>query len=191
MKKITLGLSLVALSIAGVAYADHHDSDADGNRSVARAQAQAHAAAMFARMDVNKDGKLDAADRATQEAEKFARIDTNKDGTLSRDEFGAGRNHGAGANGAERPDRMAHRGGNGAKRGSMMLLRMADTNQDQSVTSAEFTAAHLKRFETSDANKDGTLTREERQAAKAKMREHMRSQKGDRMGRHDMAPPAS
>ena len=33
-------------------------------------------------------------------------------------------------------------------------------------------------FESMDANKDGTVTPEERQAARAKMREHMRAMRG-------------
>jgi Ca2+-binding EF-hand superfamily protein len=50
------------------------------------------------------------------------------------------------------------------------MTRMADTNNDGSITRAEFEAAALKHFATADANSDGQVTREERQAAHAKMR---------------------
>jgi Ca2+-binding EF-hand superfamily protein len=192
MKKFTLAasiatLSLASLGVAGTAFAAHHETrgpDANGDRSITRAEAQTHADAMFARMDANQDGKIDAADRAARQAEHFAMRDTNKDGALSREEFSAGANHGARAEGAEGPHRMARGGG---RKGGRMMLRMADANKDQSISRSEFAAAHLKRFEMADANKDGTLTREERQAAKANMRAHQ----GHRSGEHDMPSPAS
>ena len=45
---------------------------------------------MFAKMDANKDGKIDPADReAHDRPPMFDRIDTNKDGAITRDEFAA------------------------------------------------------------------------------------------------------
>ncbi len=196
MKKFTLvasivGLSLASLAVAGSAFAAHHEGrgpDANGDRNITRAEAQAHADAQFTRMDANKDGKIDAADRAARQAEHFAMRDTNKDGSLSREEFSAGANRGARSEGAENPHRMASEGGErGGRHGGRMMLRLADANQDQAISKSEFAAAHLRRFEMADANKDGTLTREERQAAKANMREH----KGHRSGGPDMPSPAS
>lgn len=192
MKKFTLvtsiiGLSLASLGVAGTAFAAHHEArgpDANGDHNITRAEAQSHADAKFARMDGNQDGRIDAADRAARQAEHFAMRDTNKDGSLSRDEFSAGANHGARAEGAEGPHRMARGGG---RNGGRMMLRMADANHDQVISRSEFAAAHLKRFEMADANKDGTLTREERQAAKARMREH----KGHGSSGPDMPSPAS
>jgi len=58
-----------------------------------------------------------------------------------------------------------HRGGHG-----MMMMAKADTNGDQQISKAEFTAAALARFDTADANKDGKVTKEERQAAHKAMR---------------------
>jgi Ca2+-binding EF-hand superfamily protein len=185
MNKFTLGLSLAALSIGGVVYAvDHEGPDADGDRAVTRAEAQAHSAEMFAMMDVNKDGRLDQADRVAHESamrdEHFSKLDTNKDGSISRAEFDAG--HSGGADG----DR--HQGpGMGGERmaGMMMMMQMADANKDQAISREEFTAAHLKHFEMSDTNKDGRLTPQERRAARIRMREHMRG----KMAGHNMAPP--
>lgn len=98
-KKLTLGLSVAALAIGGIAYAhgvdgadDHHAMmDADGNGVITRAEAQKAATEMFARMDVNKDGKLDQADReaahAAMREKHFAALDTNGDGAISKAEF--------------------------------------------------------------------------------------------------------
>ena len=213
MKKLALGLSLAALSIGGVAYAAHHDGpDADGDRTVTRAEAQTHAAEMFAEMDVNKDGRIDQSDRTAHEIamrnEHFTKLDTNKDGSISRAEFDAAHSgspdggqgmgdHGMGEHrmggmgmggmgmGGAMMGGSAHGKGH---RGGMKMMQMADTNKDQAINREEFSAAHLKHFEMSDANKDAKVTPEERRAARAKMREQMRGKMGGAMGGHDMAP---
>ncbi|WP_404479771.1 hypothetical protein [Novosphingobium sp. BL-52-GroH] len=106
MKKLTLGLSAAALAIGGVACAQApatpphdrpgHDRpriDANGDGTVTRAEAQAAATAMFARLDVDKDGKLDQADRDLGRQQMrdrmFARLDANGDGSISKAEFSA------------------------------------------------------------------------------------------------------
>ena len=87
MKKITLGISALALALAGAAIAAeapmHHGMD----KTMTRAEAKAHAEEAFAKLDVNHDGKLDKADRTARIAAHFDAIDTNHDGTISRDEF--------------------------------------------------------------------------------------------------------
>jgi Ca2+-binding EF-hand superfamily protein len=184
MKKLTIGLSVAALAIAGAAYAaPGQRGDADNNGTLTRAEAQAHATAMFTKMDANKDGKLDTADREARQNARFDRIDTNKDGQISRQEFAAG--HDRGGPGAEqagqRPDgkhRMGHRGGRGwggpgGPRGDMMQL--ADTNKDGAISQSEFAAASLQHFDRADANKDGQVTKEERQAAFKSMRDQAHS----------------
>lgn len=183
MKKLTIGLSVAALTLAGVAYAaPGQRGDADNNGTLSRAEAQTHANEMFAKMDANKDGKLDAADREARQSAMFDRIDTNKDGQISRQEFAAGRDGGRpGAEQAgQRPDgkhRMGDRGGRGwggpggpgGPRGDMM--QMADTNKDNAISQSEFSAAALQHFDRADANKDGQVTKEERQAAFKEMRD--------------------
>jgi len=52
----------------------------------------------------------------------------------------------------------------------MRMLAMADTNGDKAISSAEFTAAAIARFDRADANGDGTLTTAERKAAREAMR---------------------
>ena len=181
MKKLTIGLSVAALAMAGVAYAaPGQRGDADNNGTLTRAEAQAHATTRFARMDANKDGKLDAADREARQTAMFDRIDTNKDGQISRQEFAAGRDGGrSGAEAGQNADgkhRMGHRGGwggpGGPRGGGMMQL--ADTNKDGAITQAEFSAAALQHFDSADANKDGQVTKEERQATFKAMRDQAR-----------------
>ena len=194
MKKLALGLSLAALSIGGVAYAAHHDGpDADGDRTVTRAEAQTHAAEMFAEMDVNKDGRIDQSDRTAHEIamrnEHFTKLDTNKDGSISRAEFDAAHSGGHGLGGKGMGGAMMGGSAHGkGHRGGMKMMQMADANNDQAISREEFSAAHLKHFEMSDANKDGKVTPEERRAARAKMREQMRGKMGGDMRGHDMAP---
>ena len=187
--KVILGLSAAALALtgAGVAYAQMGDT-------TTRAEVQTKSAEHFAMMDANKDGKLDTADRTARQATHFAALDTDKNGSISQAEF---TNRAAPPEGAMRGERMGgrhgrHGGGHEGMRGMHggmaggMMMRMADTNSDQAISQAEFTAAALKRFDTADANKDGTLTRAERQAAHQAMRGAMK----DRMNPGATPPPA-
>ncbi|MEQ8310288.1 MAG: hypothetical protein RIA72_06275 [Sphingopyxis sp.] len=154
----------------------------DRNAPQTRAEVQAKAAEMFARMDVNKDGKLDAADRAAARAERqarmFERLDANKDGNISKAEWDQ---HGAdrAAKRAERGDKRADAGegkrgmrGHHGKRGGhrAMMMGKADTNGDKAISLAEFQTAALARFDAADANKDGQVTPEERQAKRGEWR---------------------
>lgn len=181
--KLAIGLSAIALFGATTAWAAHEPR---GNTT--RAEAQAHALEMFAKMDANKDGKLDHVDRAAHQGEMFDHLDANKDGSISREEFLAAHSRGPGGPGEGGPrgdrggpgeggPRMAHRGGPGGGMG-MMMLRMADANKDGAVTQAEFTGAFLAHFDKADANKDGTLTPDERRAAHEQMRKHMEEKRG-------------
>lgn len=194
MKKLALAASLATVAIAGLAYAA--DAPMGGNlmdrpamnQTVARADALARAGQMFDRMDANRDGKLDLADREARRTAAFDRIDANKDGAISRAEFTAMRPQGGMGRESMRHGGMRHEGMNhggmnqGARmghgmhgRGKMagMMLRMADSDRDGAVTRAEFTAAATARFDRMDSNHDGQLTSAERQAARAAMHEAM------------------
>ncbi len=167
-KPAILGASALALvAVAGTSYA------AQRGEAMTRAEVQARSAEHFAKMDVNKDGKLDAADRSMRQTAMFDRLDGNKDGSVSREEFTAAR-PGLGGERMSRGegDRRegGRRGGHHGKRGGAAMLTMADSNKDGTITQAEFTAASLTMFDRADANKDGTVTREERRAARAAMR---------------------
>lgn len=195
-----LGLSLAALALAGTAYAAPGAGGADplGDKSVTKAEFLAKHGEMFAQLDANKDGKIDAADRAAHMDQRFDDADTDRNGSLSRAEFAAAHakmGPGAGEKRAERRReggaRAGHHGmGKGGGMG-MHMIRMADTNKDGTVTRDEFMAGAAQHFDKMDANKDGTLTAAERKAARAQMR----GQRGEKRGGHaghqmgDMPPP--
>ena len=193
MKKTFLGFSLLAVGLAGAAVAQTpaERSDPMGNATVTKAKAQAKAGDMFAKMDGNKDGKLDSADRSQHKTEMrgqmFEKLDANKDGAISRAEFSAAREQRH--DGEGRDGHMGMRGDDG--KGGAMMLKMADANKDGAVSRDEFLAAHAKMFDMADANKDGKLTAEERKAHHGKMREHMgqRGGKGGHAGHDDMPSP--
>ncbi|PKB14850.1 EF hand domain-containing protein [Novosphingobium kunmingense] len=181
MKTMTKGLSIaaVALALAGVAHAQDQRGWAkpDANATITRAQAQTKAESMFDRMDANKDGKIDQADRAARQAERFARLDIDKNGQISPEEMAAGhqrkpRPDGAATGGDHAGHKMGmrggHRGGHGGGHGGMM--KMADANKDGAITKTEAVAAALAHFDKADANRDGSVTPDERKSAMAKMR---------------------
>jgi hypothetical protein len=167
MKKTVIGLSLAALVLGGGASAapgapSTAKRDADSNGVVTRAEAQASAASLFTRMDVNKDGTLDRADRTARreatQASMFDRLDADKNGQISRTEFMANKGPRQGGPRASRRGPGPHQArADGAAGGRGMAAAMT---QDQ------FVAAAMQRFEARDANKDGQLTQAERQAAR-------------------------
>jgi Ca2+-binding EF-hand superfamily protein len=200
-KTITLALSVATIAIGGFAYAqannDSHDMhmmrgmDPDGNGVVTRAEAQQAASAMFTRLDANKDGKLDQADRDAHRAEMrgriFTRLDANNDGSISKtefmaDKFMAGRGPEGNAPGGPGMDghemgRHGRHGMRGHHGGMMGMARMADTDNNGAISQAEFTTAAMKHFDMADADHDGKITAGERKAAHEKMRAEWRAQK--------------
>ena len=191
MKKmtiLTLGAALIAVPALAAPGGERNMGDADGNGVLTRAEAQSAAAKMFAKLDVNKDGKLDAADRAARQsamqAKRFASLDANSDGSISKAEWdqhnadreakraewkeersAASKEAGEGKN-AMRGMR-GKRGGHHGMRGHQGMMMKADTNGDKAISQAEFEAAALARFDRLDTNKDGQVTAEERQAQRA------------------------
>ncbi len=194
MKKTILAASAAILAISGVAYAaapDETGGKFDRNQPVTMADAKAKADAMFAKMDVNNDGQINQADRQAKVAEHFAKLDADGNGSLSLEEFSTRPERGKRMRGeGKRGDRMAMHGQRGGERGHhgkrggmrghggmMMMGKMADANNDGTVTKAEFDAAFTKHFSEMDADGDGTVTPEERKAAHEKMREQFRAKK--------------
>ena len=179
-KRLMLGLSAAALTVGGIAYAQgpagRPNPDADGNGVVTRAEAQASATAMFARLDANQDGKLDKTDRDARRTEMrgkmFDKLDADNNGAVSEGEFMADRGmRGDGGPGMDAPGKKGHGRHHRGGHGMMKMSKMADTNKDGAVSQAEFAAAAMKRFDMADANRDGQITQEER----AKMHEAMKA----------------
>ena len=186
---LTLGAALFAVPVLA-APGGAAMGDADGNGVLTRAEAQASAAQMFAKMDANKDGKIDATDRAARHAEmqakRFAAFDANSDGSISKaewDQQGADRaakrterkekRVAAGEGGDGKRDGMrghhGKRGGHGMRGGQGGWMK-ADTDGDKAISQSEFQTAALARFDAADTNKDGQVTAEERQAQRGAWR---------------------
>ena len=131
-----------------------------------RAQAQARAETMFAKMDANKDGTVDQADRIAMKAQMFDRMDADHNGSISRAEFDAMHANHAGRGGGEMGARMAHGGKHGGMRGHRAMM-----GKDGSpMTEQAFVDRALGMFDKADANHDGTVTVAERKAAFEAMR---------------------
>ncbi|MBM3594973.1 MAG: hypothetical protein FJX31_04085 [Alphaproteobacteria bacterium] len=178
-----IGLSAIALVASGGAALAHNNgsgmkADADGNGVVTRAEAQAAATKMFARMDADGNGVITDADRearmAARRTEMFAQMDADKSGQISGEEFMAHRHEG------KQRGKGGHRMGMRGHGHGKMMTGMADANKDGSVSQAEFTAAMLSRFDKSDANKDGQVSTEERKTMYEQMRGKIREIKQDR-----------
>lgn len=170
MKKTAIGLSLAALVLSSGAIAAPGartaKADADGNGTITRAEAQSNATATFARLDANKDGKLDQADRAARmeamKARRFDRLDTDKNGQISRAEFTAERPRREGA----REGRRGYGKPGSARMGAHGGMMRGGAAMDQ----AQFVASAMQRFDAMDANKDGQVTTAERQAVREQRR---------------------
>jgi Ca2+-binding EF-hand superfamily protein len=195
MRKLTLSLIAGAAAVAfgGAASAQETPAQQAPQREMTRAAVEQRADQAFDRLDANRDGKLDQADREARQKIRFDRVDTNHDGEVSYAEFAAAR---AGFDQA-RKTRMAERGArsgrDGARRGEHRmavnrfghgfvghrgaLARVADADKDGAVSKAEFQARILQRFDRLDANHDGTVTADEAKAARDNMRQQWQSRR--------------
>ncbi|MEO7248077.1 MAG: EF-hand domain-containing protein [Novosphingobium sp.] len=206
MNKLTLAISAAALAFAGAGFAayaaeadGHHMMDPMGAKTVTRAEALAHAAAMFDKLDANHDGKLDTADREARQIARFKKIDTDGNGAISQTEFPAaharklgdhGMGHDRGGDGMKDHGRMGHEGRREMPMMGMVMLKMADTNKDGAVSRDEFVSAAMAHFDQADANHDGKVTPEERRAAMMAMHDRMKGMRG-MGGMHEGPMPPS
>jgi len=162
MTYLALGAALIAVPVLAA-------PGGDRNATLTRAEAQTKAAEMFAEMDTNNDGKLDAAERTAQRAEMqakmFASLDADGNGSISKAEWDR---HVADRT-AKRGHRGRHHGMGGRSMGDGMMGK-ADIDGDQAISQAEFQTAVLARFDAADANKDGQVTPEERKAKRGEWR---------------------
>jgi hypothetical protein len=169
MKSTLLASALAGTALlVGAALADtqHPHPDANGDGFISRAEAEAAASRLFDRLDADKNGKLDDADRAALR-EKFKehrkdRMEARKERREARQEAGPGAPPSpAGPPGA---DGHAGPGGRGFHRGGgpmgMRLLAHpgeADRNGDGALSKQEFVTQELRFFDALDANGDGKI----------------------------------
>lgn len=155
MRKLTLALSSAALALSGAAFAQSAPAPRAPKPDQTRAQAQARAEALFARMDANRDGTLDEADRAARRDQMFDRLDTDRNGAISQAELAA---------------RGEARGGDRAGQ-----RRMARASRAPALTDAQKAERRAERFARIDTDQSGSLSRAELEA--------MHAARGDRAGK--------
>jgi len=165
-------------------------ADANKDGKLSKAEATAAAEQMFAKMDVNGDGKFTKEERDAFRQKRvdarFAKLDTDKNGQISKTEFQAPR-EARRANAAEWKGKTGGLEGHGRgfmrHRGGKMHGGMwgADADKDGTITRVEFLARPLAMFDRADANKDGFVTADEMKAAHPGRGGHGKG--------HDMPPP--
>jgi len=129
MKKAITFAIIATLSGAAAAFAQPHGG---------------HGEERFAKLDTNKDGKVDKNELAAGMRVFFDKLDTNKDGKVDKSELAA------------KQEKWHGRGGHGGG----FLARM-DQNGDGAIDATELQAAVNKRFERMDANHDGAIEKDE------------------------------
>ena len=157
--RIRLALVLVGLPLGAPLLAQA------APRPVARAEFLKNIDNNFAGIDTNKDGQLTKAELTVQQQKelqqakalvaqqlqaRFKQLDTNKKGSLSPQEFAA----------AAGPIRTAET--------PEQLLKTLDSNGDGRITTEEFRAPQIAKFNKVDANRDGIATPEEMRKATGK-----------------------
>jgi hypothetical protein len=155
-------------------------ADANKDGAVTKAELTAALEARFAKLDANRDGRLDQADRAILRQQRmdarFTALDTDKNGQISKAEFAAGHQGGDGKPDGRRDGRDGRgwgHGGPGMKHGGP-----DGPGKDGAIAKADFMARPLALFDKADANKDGKVTAEEMKAARQTMRDGWKDRKG-------------
>lgn len=157
MRKLTLTLSVAALAIAGTVAAQPERASGEraerGERSgpITREQHDQRTAAMFARLDVNGDGVIDAQDRAARKAERFDRLDADGNGEVTLAEMQAAYAQRRETRGGQ-PD--AERQARHAERLQAQFARL-DTDGSGGISRAEMDAAKGTRAQNRRASADG------------------------------------
>ena len=189
---LLLGAAIAAISAGGVLAASaqpHHACaegreghrmdisriDANGDKFVSRAEAQAEVERVFAELDSNHDGKLDAADHGPHGSHFMHRVEVH-DGDHEERNEDVSIEHGdaPGAGGENRQviirrdvrgdddhgPRPPHRPHPPHPPMFMMIIahsEEADRNGDGALSKEEFVAQHLRFFDAADANGDGKI----------------------------------
>jgi len=166
-------------------------ADANKDGAVTKAELTAALETRFARLDANKDGKLDQADRDILRQqrldERFAALDTDRNGQISKVEFAAGhQGHDGMHDHMGKPDGpdgrgWGHRGWGHGMRGGPG----GEMKKEGAIAKAEFMARPLAMFDKADANHDGKVTADEMKTARRAFRDGWRERKGP------TSPPAN
>lgn len=152
------------------------------------AEVGAAADALWARMDRNRDGRIDAADRDLRLLQRFDAWDANHDGMISKDEFLA-HMHARAEGRHEHGDDGDHGDAHGAHGMAMLIvmpaLHAAHMANPGPLTRTAFDAAVKARFERLDRNHDGTISADEWYAARAMARDSWQGGWHDRHAMRD------
>ncbi len=122
---------------------------------------RARRAKVFARIDMNRDGSIDAAEREASLKRWFARRDLNNDGRLSYEELRAARKRWLAWRGTERGQHAGRQGAPQGDAGRQRGIARYDRNADGAVSFAELRAARADRMEAIDRNRDGRVSYDE------------------------------
>jgi len=199
IKALMLGAAFAA-ALGGAASAQDgrttSRADRDGDQRISLAEMQGVAAARFAALDADRDGRLTRderragrqslrAERTARRAERmnaaFVRGDANRDGVLAQAEaprrlqarfgrFDADRDGAltpAELQAGRRAMQSDARASRQAARQAARTNRPAEARGDGVVTLAEMQARVSARFARLDANRDGFVTRDERRTGRA------------------------
>jgi len=186
MNKLTILAGTALLATAGAAL-EQPGIGPRGERGadLTRQQAVERADRLFARLDLDNDGRATAEEarqaaqqrRAERAGRMFERLDANRDGSVSRAEFDQAR--------AQRAEQRAERGRRGPRMGMRGLrhggpgMRAGRMFGEQGfVTREQMRERALARFDRLDADRDGTVTADERRQAREQMRQRIRERRG-------------
>jgi hypothetical protein len=166
MKKFVVAAALGATMLTGVAHAGQQGT-ATPRRS-----------GLMAMIDTNRDGVVSREEALAAADLQFARMDQNKDGKIDTSEMRPPHRRGGGNTPASadakapagKPAAGMHKGGG---MGQRMLARV-DANKDGTISREEFRTAATTRFERMDANRDGRIDAAEQNA----MRDRMKARSG-------------
>lgn len=133
--------------------------DANSDGFVSRDEARAMAETMFARLDTDGNGKLDASDRPRRGMMVQHMEERDGDRRIERD-VRIERRGGGDDDRHEGKGRGAHR--HGPPRGPMFAMLLmnneeADRDGDGALSKSEFVAQQLRFFDAADANGDGKV----------------------------------
>lgn len=113
--------------------------------------------AQFAKMDVNKDGRVAADEHAAGAKQMFDTMDADGNGKVTASEMHAAHERVSG----KKPDN--------SDMSAAEKIKVVDSNDDGVLTSAEHALGSRTMFQKMDSNKDSSLSQEEFVAGHAQM----------------------